>query len=37
MQFMTGGYMLWAAIMIAITAALILVVRRYYDALDQRA
>jgi hypothetical protein len=37
MQFTTGSYMLWAAIMIVITAVLVLAVRRYYDALDQRA
>lgn len=32
MQFLTGGYMTWAAIMLIITVVMLMAVRRYYDA-----
>jgi hypothetical protein len=37
MQFLTGGYLLWAVIMLALTVVLFFAVRRYYDALDARS
>jgi hypothetical protein len=36
MQFFTSGYLLWAVIMLVITAIMFLAVRRYYDSVDQR-
>lgn len=36
MQFLTSGYLLWAAIMIVITVVMLVALRRYYDARDQR-
>ena len=37
MQFFTSGYLLWAVIMLALTAVMFLAVRRYYDSVDQRS
>ena len=37
MQFTTGGYLLWAVIMIIITVAMLYALRTYYDAQDRAA